>query len=48
VEQQEISNEEVAIHSLRVCRNERTACQEATKANPEKMAPTDHATAILV
>jgi hypothetical protein len=37
VEWQEIPNEEVEIHSLRACRNERTACQEAMKANPEKL-----------
>jgi hypothetical protein len=47
VERQEIPNEEVAIHSLRACRNERTAIQEATKVNTAKMEPTEHATAIL-
>jgi hypothetical protein len=36
VEQQKIPNEEVAIHSLRACRNERTACQEAMEADEEK------------
>jgi hypothetical protein len=34
VERQEIPNKEVAIHSLKACQYERTACQEATKANP--------------
>lgn len=47
VERQEIPNEEFASHSLRACRYERTACQEATKANPEKMEPFDLSTAIL-
>jgi hypothetical protein len=47
VDQQEIPSKEVAIHSLRACRNERTACQEATKTNPKKMEPIDHAIAIL-
>jgi hypothetical protein len=32
---------------MRACRKDRTACQEATKANPEKMEPTDCAIAIL-
>jgi hypothetical protein len=43
-EQQENPN---AIHYLRAHRNERTACQEATEANPEKMVPSDRAIAIL-
>jgi hypothetical protein len=47
VERQESPNKEVAIHSLRACRNERMACQETTKANPEKMEPTDGTIAIL-
>jgi hypothetical protein len=34
VEQHENPNEDVAIHSLRACRNKKTACQEATEANP--------------
>jgi hypothetical protein len=39
VEQQEIPNEEVAVHSLRTCRSETAASQEATKTepDPEKM-----------
>jgi hypothetical protein len=28
-------------------RKERTACQEATEANPEKMEPIDHTIAIM-
>lgn len=47
VEQQEIPNGEVAVCFLRVCRNERTACQEVMKTNPEKMEPIDGARAIL-
>jgi hypothetical protein len=47
VERQDISNEEVAIHPLRVCRNRRTTCQIATKANPENMEPIDRTKAIL-
>jgi hypothetical protein len=34
VERQEIPNEEISVHSLSACRNERSASQEATKANP--------------
>jgi hypothetical protein len=45
VERQEIPNSEVAIHSLRACRNERTACQEVMKANREKVEPTERAIA---
>jgi hypothetical protein len=33
VERQEIPNEEVAIHSLKACRNGRTVCQEMTEAH---------------
>jgi hypothetical protein len=40
VERQENPNEEVAIHSLRACQNEWTACQEVMEASPEKMEPT--------
>jgi hypothetical protein len=40
VERQESPNEEVAIHSRKTWRNERTVCQEATKSNPEKRKPT--------
>jgi hypothetical protein len=40
VVEQEIPNEEDTSHFL-------TACQEGTKANPEKMEPTDRAKAIL-
>jgi hypothetical protein len=47
VGRQEIPNEEETIHSLRECQKERTACQEAMEANPEKMEPTDRAIAIL-
>jgi hypothetical protein len=47
VERQEIPNEEVAIHSLMACQNERKTCQEETKANPETMELTDRVTAIL-
>jgi hypothetical protein len=39
VEWQEISNKEVAIHSLSACRNERTACQEMTEAHLECEEP---------
>jgi hypothetical protein len=46
-EGQENSNEEVAIHTLESFRNERTVCQEATEANPEKMEPIYRAIAIL-
>jgi hypothetical protein len=35
VEQQEISNEEVAVHSPRTCRSETAASQEGTKTEPE-------------
>jgi hypothetical protein len=41
VEWQGNLNDEVVIHSLR------TACQEATEANPEKMELIDSAIAIL-
>jgi enterochelin esterase-like enzyme len=34
VQQQEIPNEEVAFHSLRACRNEKTACQEEIETKP--------------
>jgi hypothetical protein len=47
VERQEIPSEEADIHSLRACREERTACQGVTEANREKMEPTDRAIAIL-
>jgi hypothetical protein len=47
VERQEIPKEDVAIHYLRARQNERTACQEATEANPEKMGPTERAITIL-
>jgi hypothetical protein len=33
VEQQKIPNEEVAVHSLRTCRSETAASQEATKTD---------------
>jgi hypothetical protein len=39
VEQQEISNKEVAIHSLRAGRSKIAASQEATEANTEKTEP---------
>jgi hypothetical protein len=39
VEQQEISKQEVAIHSLRACRSKTVASQEATEANTEKTEP---------
>jgi hypothetical protein len=39
MEWQEIRNEEVAIHCLRACRNERTACQEMTEAHLECKEP---------
>jgi hypothetical protein len=39
VERQEISYEEVVIHSLRTCRSETAASQEATEANIEKTEP---------
>jgi hypothetical protein len=42
VEQQEIPNQEFAIHSLRACRNE-----ESMAVSAEKMEPIDHAIAIL-
>jgi hypothetical protein len=35
VEQQEIPNEEVAVHSLRTCRSETAASQVATKTEPD-------------
>jgi hypothetical protein len=35
VERQKIPNEEVAIHSLRACRSETAASQEATKTEPD-------------
>jgi hypothetical protein len=35
VEQQEIPNEEVAVHSLWTCRSETAASQEATKTEPD-------------
>jgi hypothetical protein len=35
VEQQEISKEEVAVHSPRACRSETVASQEATKTEPD-------------
>jgi hypothetical protein len=44
---QENLNKEAEIHSLRACRKEMMACQEATKANIEKMEPTDCVTAIF-
>jgi hypothetical protein len=37
MERQETSNKEVAINFPRACQNERTKCQEATKANSEKI-----------
>jgi hypothetical protein len=40
VEQQEIPNEEVAIHSLKACQNKRTACQETTEAHVGCKEPT--------
>jgi hypothetical protein len=40
VEGQKIHNEEVAIHSMRACRNERTPCQETTEAHLECEKPT--------
>lgn len=46
-ERQENSNEEATVHSLRTCRNKRTACQEATEANLEKMEPVDRTITIL-
>jgi hypothetical protein len=39
VEQQEICNEEVAVHSLRAYRRETAGSQEATEANTEKTEP---------
>jgi hypothetical protein len=39
VERQNISKEEVAIHSLRACRSETADSQEATEANTEKTEP---------
>jgi hypothetical protein len=39
VERQEISNVEVAIHSLRACRSETAASQEAMEADTEKTEP---------
>jgi hypothetical protein len=44
---QDNPNEEIAVHSLRTCRNERMACQEAMKASPEKMEPIYHTLTIL-
>jgi hypothetical protein len=35
VKQQEIPNEEVAVHSLKECRSEKTASQEATETKPD-------------
>jgi hypothetical protein len=46
-EWQETPNEEVAIDSLRACQNGKTAYQEVTEANSEKMDPIDRAIAIL-
>lgn len=46
MERQEIPNIKVAIHFIMACPKERTACQEATRANPEKMEAIDRATAI--
>jgi hypothetical protein len=40
VEQQEISNKEAAINSLKVCRTETMACQEITEARLECEKPT--------
>jgi hypothetical protein len=40
VEQQEIPNEEIAIHSLKACQNKRTACQEMMEAHLECKEPT--------
>jgi aspartyl-tRNA synthetase len=39
VELQEISNEEVAIHSLSACRSKTAASQEAMEADTEKIEP---------
>jgi hypothetical protein len=39
MERQKIPNEEVAVHSLRACRSETAASQEATEANTEKTEP---------
>jgi hypothetical protein len=39
MEQQEISNENAAIHSLRACRSETAAFQEATEGDTEKTEP---------
>jgi hypothetical protein len=39
IEWQEIPNEDVAIHYLRACRNERRACQETTEASLERKEP---------
>jgi hypothetical protein len=39
VERQEISKEEVAIHSLKACRSETAASQEATEVEAEKTEP---------
>jgi hypothetical protein len=35
VKRQKISNEEVAVHSLRACRSETAASQEATETEPD-------------
>jgi hypothetical protein len=45
-ERQENPNEEVTIHYPRACGN-RTACLEATEANPENLEPNDRPIAIL-
>jgi hypothetical protein len=39
LEQHDIPNEEVAIHSQKECRSETAACQEVTGSNPEKIEP---------
>jgi hypothetical protein len=41
VERQETLNEEVAVHPLRACRNEGTACQETTEAYLEEKEEPD-------
>jgi hypothetical protein len=47
VERQDIPNKQAEIRSLRTCRKERMAYQEATEANPEKVVPYDRVIAIL-
>jgi hypothetical protein len=39
VERQEISNEEVVIHSLSACQSKTAASQEATEADTKKVEP---------